>query len=169
MSNVLPDYDKLGKIKEHFEGFSNIAYKDSGGVWTIGFGSTFNHDRQRRIQLQDSIDKPTALRWMAIDVANIIKQANQYIHVKLNPNQSAAIVDYIYNRGISNFLRTQLDELINADPNNKKIADEIMGTGLRDRAGNLLWGLGRRRRAQAYLYFTGGLKFHWPRWSVFKI
>ena len=81
------------------------------------------------------------------------------------PDQSAAIVDYIYNRGIGNFLKTQLDELINADPNNPQIKNEIISTGLWDKLGNKLWGLGRRRRAQAHLYFTGELKFDWPRWG----
>lgn len=167
--NVLPDYEKLSKIKEHFEGYSNIAYKDSGGVWTVGFGSTYNHDMKRRVNETDAINKPTAVRWMAIDVTAKIKEANLYIKAKLSPDQSAAIIDYIYNRGIGNLLRTQLDELINADPNDPRIVKEILGTGLKDRMGNLLWGLGRRRRAEAYLYATGKLKFDWPRWGIFKI
>ncbi len=38
--NVYPDFEKLGKIKEHFEGFRTEAYSDTGKVWTVGFGSS---------------------------------------------------------------------------------------------------------------------------------
>jgi lysozyme len=162
--NVLPDYNKLSAIKEHFEGFKTEAYKDSGGVWTVGFGSTYNHDRKIKVQQGDVVTKDVAIRWMAADVDNIITQANRYIKSKLNPDQSAAIVDYIYNRGIGNFLKTNLDELINANPFDPLIINEIKGTGLKDRAGNLLWGLGRRRMSEAHLYQTGELKFDWPKW-----
>jgi len=165
MPNVLPDFYKLSAIKEHFEGYSGVAYKDSGGVWTVGYGSTYNHDQKRKVQQGDIITKEVAIRWMATDVDNVIRQANQYIKTQLNPSQSAAIVDYIYNRGIGNFLRTNLDELINANPFDPLVIPEIKGTGLKDKAGHLLWGLGRRRRSEAYLYQTGQLKFDWPRWG----
>jgi lysozyme len=164
--NVIPDFKKLAAIKEHFEGFENIAYPDTGGVWTVGFGSTWNFDKQRKVKKSDIISRDTATRWMSLEVEGVINQANRYINKPLNPDQSACIVDYIYNRGIGNFLSTKLDELINANPDDPKIKEEIIGTGLKDRAGNLLWGLGRRRRAQAYLYFTGQLKFDWPRWGA---
>jgi GH24 family phage-related lysozyme (muramidase) len=45
--------------------------------------------------------------------------------------------------------------LINEDPNNPKILDEIRTTGLRDRLGNYLRGLQRRRDAEAELYKRG--------------
>jgi lysozyme len=163
--NVQPDFSKLAAIKKHFEGFRAEAYQDTGGVWTIGFGSTFHHDKGRKVRAGDIIGAMTATKWMEIDTRGFIEQLNRYIKVQLNTDQSAALVDYCYNRGIGNFLRTQLDELINANPNDPRIRAEIIGTGIRDRAGNVLWGLGRRRRAEAHLYFTGQLKFDWPRWG----
>ena len=165
--NVIPDFYKLGEIKEHFEGFDFNAYPDSGGVWTIGYGSTYNQDAKRKVMQGDTVTKEQAIRWMSKDVDNVIKQANQYITTQLSPSQSAAIVDYIYNRGIGNFLKTNLDELINANPFDPLVIKEIVGTGLKDKAGNLLWGLGRRRRAEAYLYLTGQNKFNWGRWQAF--
>jgi len=165
MPNVIPDFYKLAAIKEHFEGYSGVAYKDSGNVWTVGFGSTYNHDKKRKVQEGDIVTKEIAIRWMATDVDSVIRQANQYITSQLNPAQSAAIVDYIYNRGIGNFLKTQLDELINANPFDPLILVEIQKTGLKDKLGHLLWGLGRRRLAESYLYQTGQLKFDFPRWK----
>src|SRR5215203_809492 len=98
MPNVLPDFYKLSQIKEHFEGFDLNAYPDSGKVWTVGYGSTYNHDAKRKVQQGDTVTKETAIRWMSIDVDNVIRDANRYIKSQLNPYQSAAIVDYIYNR-----------------------------------------------------------------------
>lgn len=167
--NVTPDYRLLAEIKAHFEGYREVAYKDSGGVWTIGTGHTYNYDKGRKVRSDDVIDQFVNQRWTKLAVEGFVAQANRYIKKKLTGYQSAAIVDYIYNRGIGNFLKTNLDELINANPYDKKILDELVGTGLRDKAGNLLWGLGRRRRAQAFMYHTGGLKFDWPRWGIFKV
>lgn len=163
--NNIPDFNKLAAIKKHFEGYSSVAYADSGKVWTLGFGSTYNHNHMRKVAKGDVINEATAIKWMAKDTENIIKQINQYIKVQLNFDQMAALCDYVYNRGINNFLRTKLDELINANPNDFKIEDEFLRTGLKDRMGNLLWGLGRRRRAESHLYFTGQLKFDWKKWG----
>jgi len=164
--NNQPDWQKLAAIKKHFEGYFSAAYQDTGGVWTVGYGSTYNFDRMRKVAKVDVVNESTALKWMQIESENIVKQINQYIKVQLNPDQMAALCDYVYNRGIGNFLRTKLDELINANPNDFKIEDEFLRTGLKDRMGNLLWGLGRRRRAESHLYFTGQLKFDWKKWSV---
>lgn len=163
--NVQPDYAKLAAIKVHFEGFRFYAYADGGKVWTVGFGSTWHHDQNRKVRQGDFVTLQTATRWMQIDTANFIAEVNRYIKVKLNPDQSSALVDYCYNRGVRNMLRTQLDELINANPNDPRIRGEFINTGLWDRLGNKWWGLGRRRRAEAHLYFTGQLKFDWPRWG----
>lgn len=166
MENTLnPDYTILFDLKKEFESFEPVAYKDTGNVWTIGFGSTYNFDKKRKIQKGDVIGKSTAIRWMILENAEIKKQIEHYISKSLNKYQSTAILDYVYNRGIGNFLSTQLDELINKNPDNPAIKQEIISTGLTDRMKNLLWGLGRRRRTQAHLYFTGVLKTDWPRWG----
>lgn len=161
---MIIDYQKLQSLKSSFEGFENIAYKDTGGVWTVGGGHTFNYTKNRKVKEGDTIDLITDAKWLEIKLESICKELGLYLKKELNPCQAAAIVDYTYNRGIGNFLKTQLDELINADPNDKRIADEIIGTGLKDRAGNLLWGLGRRRYSEAWLYFKGEVKTNFNRW-----
>ena len=165
-----PDFNVWFELKTHFEGFYPLAYKDSGGVWTLGFGSTYNHKEKRKVQAGDTISRREAIEFMQIDAATVIREINQYITVPLNPMQMTAICDYVYNRGIKNMLRTNIDELINSKASAELICKEIIGTGLRDRLGNLLWGLGRRRRAQAWLFFKGQLKLEWNRWEkvIFK-
>ncbi len=145
------------------EGVRLKAYKDSVGVWTIGVGSTYNFDKGRKVKKGDFITKETAVKWLQKEDEQIIQQLNFYIKKPLNPDQSAAIVDYTYNRGIGNLLKTQLDELINSNPDDPRILKEIEGTGLKDRLGHILFGLKRRRLAESYLYKTGQLKFNWPR------
>ena len=163
--NVKPDYNKLCEMLEHFEGFYPAAYKDSGGVWTLGFGSTYNFDAKRRVQKGDKISKADAMRYVELECESVVKYLNQFINVPLTPTQSAALVDYVYNRGIGNFLKTKLDELINDNPLNPAIKKEFYGTGLWDRMGNKLWGLGRRRRAEFHLYSTGIVKTDWAKWG----
>jgi lysozyme len=168
MKNVSPDFLAWSKMKTHFEGCRLEAYQDSGGVWTIGLGSTFNHNARRRVKGGDKIDMDTAIEWMKIDSEAIVKQANMFIKAPLSPAQSTAVCDYIYNRGIGNFIKTRLDDLINSGASDDKICAEMVGTGLKDRAGNLLWGLGRRRRSQAYLFKYGILRFDFPRWGKWE-
>ena len=138
--NVNPNYTLWAQMIKEFEGFRNKAYLCPSKVWTIGLGSTYNYTAKRKFQ-------------------EVVRLANVYIKKPLTLSQATAVCDYIYNRGIGNFLKTQLDELINANPNDHRIAQEMRGTGLTDRLGNILRGLKRRRNCQANLYFTGQLKF----------
>ena len=160
MENVAPDFNKLFVIKRAFEGYETSAYKDSGGVWTIGFGSTYNHDKKRKVQQGDFLSQQKAIEWMKIDAIEVVRQLNFYIKVKLKDTQTTAICHYIYKRGIGNYLKTQLDELINSNANIDDICKEIERTGLWDKIGNMLNGLIRRRKSESYLYKNGVLKFY---------
>ncbi len=159
MQNVIPNYILWAQMIREFEGFRPIAYLDSGGIPTIGFGSTYNYAAKRKVQMGDTITITDATNWMQFEFQETVRLANVYIHQPLNKFQATAICDYIYNRGIGNFLKTQLDELINANPNDARIGTEIKGTGLWDKLGHLLGGLLRRRRCEAGLYSTGVLNF----------
>ena len=160
MQNVVPKYTLWGEMIREFEGLKLKAYSNKGDVPTIGFGSTYNYTAKRKVKLGDIITVAEASRWLQIDNQEVVRLANHYITQKLTSEQSTAICDYIYNRGIGNFLSTQLDELINANPNDPRIGAEIRGTGLTDRLKRVLPGLVRRRKAQAHLYEKGQLKFY---------
>lgn len=160
MQNVIPSFAQWAELIKHFEGFRAKAYLDSGNIFTIGFGSTYHYSAKRKVQKGDEITLQQAANWMQFEFNEVIRLANVYIKKPLNKQQSTAICDYIYNRGIGNFLKTQLDELINANPNDPRIADEIKGTGLWDKLGHMLLGLKRRRLTQANLYFTGEIKYY---------
>jgi lysozyme len=152
MQNVIPNFTLWAQMIKEFEGFRGTAYQDKGLVWTIGWGSTYNYTAKRKVQLGDTVTLLEATNWMQFEFQEVIRLANYYIKKQLTPTQATAICDYIYNRGIGNFLKTKLDELINANPNDSQIINEIKGTGLWDRLGHLLGGLLRRRRCEATLY-----------------
>lgn len=158
--NVIPSYTLWAQLIKEFEGFRREAYLDSGKIPTLGLGSTYNHSANRKVKIGDVITLQDAIKWMQIDFQEVVRLANVYIKKPLSQRQSTAICDYIYNRGIGNFLKTQLDELINANPNDPQILAEIKGTGLKDKLGKILGGLIRRRKSQAYLYATGEIKFY---------
>jgi GH24 family phage-related lysozyme (muramidase) len=159
MQNVIPNFTLWAQMIQEFEGFKENAYHRKGDVPTVGFGSTYNYTAKRKVKLGDVVTLQEATNWMQFDFQETIRLANVYIHKPLNKFQATAICDYIYNRGIGNFLKTQLDEMINENPSNPKILDEIRGTGLKDKLGNLLRGLVRRRKSQAHLYSTGVINF----------
>ena len=159
MANVIPSYQLWAQLLKEFEGFKTNAYLDSGKIPTCGFGSTYNYTAKRKVQMGDTVTYGEAITWMQDEFQEVVRLANIYVKKSLNTGQSTAICDYIYNRGIGNFLKTQIDELINANPNDPRILAQIKGTGLWDRMGHLLRGLQRRRDSEAYMYQTGQAKF----------
>lgn len=157
--NVIPKFDALAKMIAGFEGFRSKAYRDSGSIFTIGFGSTYNYKEKRKVKEGDEVTFAEAANWLQFEFQEVVRQLNHYITKPLSWHQSTALCSYVYNRGIGNFLKTNLDELINTNPNDPKIPAVIEGSGLKDRMGNLLRGLVRRRRIEARLYQNGTLKF----------
>lgn len=158
MQNVIPNYTLWAQMIKEFEGFRSVAYQDSGSVWTCGFGYTYNFNTKAKVKQGDVITMTDAINWMQFEFQDVVRQANIYIKQPLNGGQATGICDYIYNRGIGNFLKTSLDELINANPNDSAIGVQIRGTGLKDRLGNVLRGLQRRRNSEAYMYNNGIFK-----------
>lgn len=161
---VQPDITTWAALLAEFEGCKLKAYLDSGRVVTIGFGTTYRYDLGRKVKMGDAITMAKAQEYLEHDTQDVVRQANYYIKTKLLSHQSTGICDYIYNRGIGNFLKANyhgwdLDTLINDDPYDKRIGQVIKGTGLWDRLGNFKNGLQRRRNCEAWLIETGKIRF----------
>ena len=133
------------------EGFSAVPYRDSVGVWTIGYG--FTH-------LPDGTPISQATAAMSIDQANEIlgQLLEQYIHAVnamglfFNENQKDALVDFAYNLGIGSLRGSTLLKLAIEKPDNPAIRNEFMKWT--HAGGEVLPGLVTRRKAEADLYFT---------------
>lgn len=109
-----------------FEGKKLKAYKDQGGVWTIGFGSTYNIDEKRPVREGDTIDEATAIRWLNTIAGDLQNQIKKVITVSVNQNQLDSLTSLAYNIGLSAFKKSTLLKRLNANYPKIQIADEFL-------------------------------------------
>ncbi len=109
-----------------FEGLELTSYPDTGGIWTIGFGSTINKDTGQAIKQGDKIDVSTAERWLKQDIAEREKKIKGLIKVPVTANMKAALVSLAYNIGTGAFASSTLLRLLNSGADKKLVADQFL-------------------------------------------
>lgn len=109
-----------------FEGLELTSYPDTGGIWTIGFGSTINKDTGQAIKQGDKIDLATAERWLKQDIAERERKIKGLIKVPVTANMKAALVSLAYNIGIGAFASSTLLRLLNSGADKKLVADQFL-------------------------------------------
>ena len=140
----------LEKLKQ-WEGLKTKAYKDAGGVWTIGYGHTA------------MAGEPKPRAGMVITPAEaeniLLKDLVQYetaiennVKVKLTDNQFAALVSFVYNIPLASFKKSKLLKKLNAG-NYDAVPTELMKWT--KAGGKKIQGLVNRRRAEGYLWMEG--------------
>ena len=140
----------LEKLKQ-WEGLKTKAYKDSGGVWTIGYGHTA------------MAGEPKPRAGMVITAAEaesiLLKDLTQYeaaveslVKVELNDNQFAALVSFAFNVGIGAFKNSTLLKKLNQGDFNAVPTELMKWTKA---GGKKLQGLVNRRQAEGYLWMEG--------------
>ena len=126
------------------EGFSPIPYYCSGGILTIGYGSTGSH-----VKPGMHISKAEADMFLMRDLHDAESAVSRLITRKLNDNQYAALVSFTFNLGSGKLQASTLRRKCN-DGFDEEVATEflkwVFGGGRR------LSGLVKRRRAEADLY-----------------
>lgn len=95
-------------IKDH-EGLKLTAYKDGGGVWTIGYGHTGADVREGL-----TIPLSEAERLLTRDLRVAEGHVNRLVQVKLTQNQFDALVSLVYNIGGGAFEASTLLRMLNA-------------------------------------------------------
>lgn len=95
-------------LTEKFEGCKLVAYRDSKGVLTIGYGHTF-HVYEGETCTQDQADL-----WLVSDIAIAEAAVNRLVGVKLTQGEFDALVDFTFNVGVGNFSNSTLIHLLNA-------------------------------------------------------
>lgn len=103
-------YQGTQKIAE-YEGFRDKAYKDSAGIWTIGFGSIKVDGIP--VQQGDTITRDKAILQMQADLAWAQTAVNKYVRVGLAQHQFDALVSLVYNIGETNFSKSTLLKHLN--------------------------------------------------------
>lgn len=95
-----------------WEGCKLAAYMDSGGVWTIGYGTTFYPDGTR-VKEGDTCTQEQADAWLQGHVNDLVFELLNEVKVTLNENQIKALVCFIYNIGMGAFKKSTMLRLIN--------------------------------------------------------
>lgn len=121
------------------------AYKDSGGVWTIGYGHTKN------VCFKDRITEQEAEQLLKDDLFTKEFYINS-LNLGLTQAQYDPIVSLVFNIGIGAFGSSTILKKIKRDPDDLDIAGEFVRWH-RDNGMEIL-GLLRRRIDESKIYFT---------------
>lgn len=151
---------KCYALTREFEGCRLKAYQDTGGVWTIGYGSTLMPDGDR-VQIGDTITQAQADAMLQRGVRRFSGYVDNILDVsRLTQDQYDALTDFCYNRGPGNMQKSRVYRLVKANPNDSRIPNAFLDRENNiDRKGDLLPGLERRNRARGKLYSMGVLDF----------
>lgn len=134
------------------EGLRLKAYSLNDGKFTIGYGNTFYEDGSP-VRYGDSITQARAESLFLAVLAKFERDLVDLITASLTQNQWDALLSYAYNRGIGSFSGTKLRTMVNANPDDPRIADQFViewGSNTTYKAA-----LRDRRKQEAELYFSG--------------
>jgi lysozyme len=119
-----------------WEGMSSTPYQDSGGVWTIGKGSTRDWRATPPTPVGPGtapVTEAVADHFVACELAECARTIEQDVRVPLTRGWLAALEDFVYNVGSGNLKRSTLLALLNAG-DYKGAQDQLV---LWDRAGGV--------------------------------
>ena len=143
------------KLVEEFEGYAKklqdgservMAYRDSVGVLTIGFGHTGSDVTEGKI-----ISRAQAEQLLKEDLKEAETGVNRLVKVPLNDNQFSALVSFVFNLGAGTLEKSTLLKLLNQSKY-QEAADQFLRF---DKAGGkVLAGLTRRREAERKLFLS---------------
>ena len=143
-NNIKSRRSLLDKIKE-FEGFLPSYSSKLDGHPTIGYGHV------GKVNYSQPISKEQAEVLLLLDVSNIEMQIDA-LHLGLSIERYEAVVDFVYNLGITNFKSSTLYRLMKKDPEDSRIKDEFQRWVYCN--GKILEGLKKRRLWEAEHYFS---------------
>jgi len=115
----------LNFIKKAEGGLYLKAYRDSGNVPTIGWGSTYDFDKQRKVQMGDVITEEQAQRWLDMETSQNASDIKNLVKIKLTNNQFNALISLVYNIGINAFKNSTMLRLLNSGANINTVANQF--------------------------------------------
>ena len=108
----------IEKLKK-MEGCKLVAYKDSVGVWTIGYGHTAG------VKVGDKITQYQAEQFLKEDLAKFEAIAQKTRNVNTQ-GRFDAVVDFCYNCGIGNFNSSTLKKYIECGKATWEIQEQFL-------------------------------------------
>ena len=94
-------------LTEQFEGCRLVAYLDSKGIPTIGYGHTSG------VYLGMTCTLEQAGLWLATDIQWASNRVNLLVKIQLTQPEYDAVTDFVFNCGTGNFEHSTLLRLIN--------------------------------------------------------
>lgn len=132
------------RLKE-FEGLRLDSYRCAAGVWTIGYGHT------KGVKGGQKIDKDTAGRLLVEDVEYFEQFLTEEPYAEdITQGQWDALVDFLFNLGVRNYLSSTLRKKILKDIDDPTIPNEFRRWN--KSKGKVLPGLVKRREWEAQMY-----------------
>ena len=129
---------------QSFEKLALVAYKDQGGVWTIGWGHTGPE------AFEGATCSPAqADAWFDTDIRRAVNATNHSLDVALNQNQFDALVAFTYNVGVGAEAHSALLRLVNGHHFDAAALEFGKWNHV---AGQVSAGLTRRREAERELF-----------------
>ncbi|NFN05151.1 hypothetical protein FDB50_10370 [Clostridium botulinum] len=142
---------QLVEFIKGYEKFEANAYNDSGGVPTIGYGTT---DKSK--VAQGSCTQSEATQWLKEEINNKASELKSHLEsvgISLTQNQFDACADFCYNAGFGNFKKFGVWDFVMG--NSSKSVEQAWNVCLHDAAGNYCEGLHKRRVAEADIWNKG--------------
>lgn len=133
----------LNLIK-HFEGCKLKAYKDTGGVLTIGYGHT------KRVHPNQVITQEEAEDILLEDLLWAEEAVDNLVRVPLTSNEFSALVSFVFNVGAKAFKNSTMLKLLNENMSKEKVATQFTRWVFDN--GKFLKGLATRREAEKDLF-----------------
>lgn len=96
---------------EDAEGFRSTAYKDGGGVWTIGFGTTFIDGQPVEEGMTCTVQQAEV--YMQGHLASVQTAVNQLVRVPMKQGMFDALCSFVYNLGVKAFRESTMLTLLN--------------------------------------------------------
>ena len=134
----------LIRLIKEFEGCKLEAYKCPAGIWTIGYGQTKGIKQGMKWTQQEVDDN---LLETCIGVIGEAIKASPILLLE-DINKQAAIADFVYNIGITNYNRSKLKLIINQKNWTSAVTEIKKWNKV---GGAVLAGLVRRRQYEADL------------------
>ena len=137
------------ELIKRFEGLRLKAYICSGGVDTIGYGTTILPNGIK-VPKGSTCTKEQAEMFLKNDLEKFESGVRKLVTVPIKQNQFDALVCFAYNVGLGALGKSTLLKKININPNSEEIEAEFMKWSFAKHI--QLEGLRLRRKAESELY-----------------
>jgi lysozyme len=148
----------------HFECGGDIrkylsAYKDAGGVPTIGIGTTRYPDGSF-VKMGDTGTIDQVYTWFQHDLADVTQKVKSIIRADVTQGMFDALVDFAYNLGENALMYSTLLKVVNLNPIDYEAIETeflkwVYSMDAQTHQKVIMAGLVRRRKSEVYLYQNG--------------